>query len=94
MASSPWQLLVFGLAWLGATFWLNLPGIGYMVAGSLLLFVLLCNTGEFGNSPARFLSTAPSATEGSYYRSYMDPGVTNVEAYVLDREVFREEGVK
>ena len=72
---------VFGLAFLGATFWLNLPGIQYLVGGAILLFVLLCNLGGFGNSPARFLATAPSAAEGGYYRS---PGVTNVEAYVLD----------
>ena len=52
-----------------------------LVGGAILLFVLLCNLGGFGNSPARFLATAPSAAEGSYYRS---PGVTNVEAYVLD----------
>ena len=35
---------VGGLAWLGARFWLQLPGIQYMLAGSFLLFALLFNT--------------------------------------------------
>ena len=82
---------VGGLAWLGLTFWVNLPGMQYFVLGAFLLFGALCSMGEFGGAPGRFLAQAPPADEGAYYSSYrrapttfVSPGVTDEGGYVLD----------
>ena len=79
---------VGGLAWLGLTFWVNLPGMQYFVLGAFLLFGALCSTGEFGG---RFVASAPPADEGAYYGSYrrapttwVSEGVTDESGYVLD----------
>ena len=82
---------VGGLAWLGLTFWVNLPGMPYFVLGAFLLFGALCSMGEFGGVPARFVASAPPADEGAYYSSYrrapttwVSPGVTDEGGYVLE----------
>ena len=82
---------VGGLAWLGLTFWLNLPGMQYFVLGAFLLFGALCSMGEFGGVPGRFVATAPARDEGAYYSSYrrapttwVSPGVTDEAGYTLD----------
>ena len=74
---------VGGLAWLGLTFWVNLPGMQYLVLGAFLLFGALCSMGEFGGVPGRFVAHAPRADEGAYYR-WTSPGVTDESVYVLD----------
>ena len=89
-ASFPESERVFGLAFLGATFWLNLPGIQYLVGGAILLFVLLCNLGGFGSSPARFLATAPSAAEGGYFLVAQTDGRSDVD---FCRELAESKGV-
>ena len=79
---------VGGLAWLGATFWLQLPGIQYFVLGAFLLFGALVAGGSFGGAPNRFLASAPQAYEGAYYSyRYASPGVTDESAYVMDDPV-------
>ena len=87
---------VGGLAWLGLTFWVNLPGMQYFVLGAFLLFGALCSTGEFGG---RFVASAPPADEGAYYGSYrrapttwVSEGVTDESGYVLDGLRGSEEG--
>ena len=87
---------VGGLAWLGLTFWVNLPGMQYFVLGAFLLFGALCSTGEFGG---RFVASAPPADEGAYYGSYrrapttwVSEGVTDEGGYVLDGLRGSEEG--
>ena len=87
---------VGGLAWLGLTFWVNLPGMQYFVLGAFLLFGALCSTGEFGG---RFVASAPPADEGAYYGSYrrapttwVSEGVTDEGGYVLDGLKGGEEG--
>ena len=87
---------VGGLAWLGLTFWVNLPGMQYFVLGAFLLFGALCSTGEFGG---RFVASAPPADEGAYYGSYrrapttwVNEGVTDESGYVLDGLRGSEEG--
>ena len=87
---------VGGLAWLGLTFWVNLPGMQYFVLGAFLLFGALCSTGEFGG---RFVASAPPADEGAYYGSYrrapttwVSEGVTDESGYVLDGLRGTEEG--
>lgn len=86
---------VGGLAWLGLTFWVNLPGMQYFVLGAFLLFGALCSMGEFGGVPGRFVAQAPPADEGAYYSSYrrapttwVSPGVTDEGGYVLEASSF------
>ena len=60
-----------GLGVLGLGAVLSLEGLlSPFGLACILLFAALWASGEFGDSPARFIVQAPGAAEGAYYREY------------------------